>query len=276
MRDQPRAIVVVSSCSVWMLASPVANRCVRVCVIVTLYLLLECCCIGSRLCLHPRYWRLSFIPVTQEVAVPSGAVVRSLGRGVLSHAQCVDADADTVVVSQYYRLVMHAKPDCGSIVVLNRSDGALRAQLDHGFSCPKGLRLLAGSRVVVSNRESVVVVDIAVSNERVATELVLPEGDSVVDVLPVDDDNVVVVSQTGNRLSQLRLSDGVIVWRHGQWGRGRGEFSAPCALAWGSTSSTVLYVREALNGGRVQAFRLLQLRWAWITGIAVTTVAQQG
>jgi DNA-binding beta-propeller fold protein YncE len=199
----------------------------------------------------------------QEVRLVDGSWVRFVGKGVLKWPECVDCNADVIVVSAWA---------CHRISVLSWADGSVRAQFGSEGSgpghlrYPRGVRLLAdGSGVVVADYGNHWLCVFAVSGKFVAAVgreqgLYCP-----VDVLEcASDSSFIVANFHGDNFIKVSR-DGVHFDVYCKQGSGDGEFTHPAALA--ALPNDGCLVVDSGNR-RVQYLARLHARLAWMRACA--------
>jgi hypothetical protein len=198
----------------------------------------------------------------QEVRTVDGSWVRFVGEGVLVQPQCVDCDADVIVVSEV---------GLDRISVLSWADGSVRARFGSWGSgpgqlnSPAGVRLLAdGSGLVVADCTNHRLCLFTLSGEFVAAIGSREQGvQYTYDVLECASDGSFILANYLGPGSHNLIKvgrDGVKVGMFGQNG-GDGEFYQPTALA--ALPDGGFLVRGC-NGVRCSIFRDQRHRLEWI------------
>jgi hypothetical protein len=198
----------------------------------------------------------------QEVRTVDGSWVRFVGMDVLKEPECVNCNADVIVVSAWA---------CHRISVLSWADGSVRAHFGSEGSgpghlrYPRGARLLGdGSGVVVADYGNHRLCVFAVSGEFMAAMgreqgLYCP-----VDVLECALDNSFIVANLGYRLVKLSR-DGVNVDVYGDQGSGDVELDDVTALV-ALPNGGYLAIDD--NNQRVRQLAHLQARLTWLRACA--------
>jgi hypothetical protein len=202
----------------------------------------------------------------QQVRIADGSWVRFVGEGVLKAPQCVDCNADIIVVSEVY---------CHHISVLSWADGSLRARFGSYGSGPGqvqfpcGVRLLAdGSGLVVADSWTRRLCVFTLSGNFVSA--VGNKMRSPYDVLEcASDRSFIVANDKDHNITKLNR-DNSDFEVYGKKGRGDGEFLCPTALA--ALPDGGLIVRDWFE--RFHVFRGFELRKTWVT--VCVTLATHG
>ena len=209
----------------------------------------------------------------QQVRIVDGAWERFVGEGVIPHPQFLDCNAVVIAVLDAY---------CGRIGVLSWNDGSVLAQFDRReigdpgrIKDPYGVRLLAdGSGVVVVDWGNHRLCVFTLSGDFVTAignkESGLHAPTAVLECAV--DGSLIVSGYWTHELIKLG-TDGAIVEVYGKKGDGNGEFNCPIALA--ALPGGGLVVREFL-GARLQIFRGLELRKAWVTVCVTLSICEWG
>jgi hypothetical protein len=204
----------------------------------------------------------------QQVRIVDGSWMRFIGEGVLNKPQCVDCNADVIVVSE----------NCDRISVLSWADGSLRAQFGSKGSGPgqlndpRGVRLLANGRGLVVADGGHRLCVFTLSGEFLEAVGSWEQGlCGPYDVLEcASDGGFIVANRAAHNLIKLSRV-GVKAGVYGKEGGGDGEFNLPATLA--ALPDGGLVVRD-WYGKRFQVFHGLELRKAWIT-VCVTLATRE-
>ncbi len=197
-----------------------------------------------------------------EMRIADGLWVRSVGRGVLKQPQCVDCDADAIVVSEDYP--QHR------ISVLSWANGSPRVRFGSygggpGKLCgPRGIRLLAdGNGLVIADMHNNRLCVFGLHGEFVEAVGNGEQGlSNPIDVLQCASDRAFIVAARGNSML-FEIRNGARARVYGKHGIGDDELNNPIVLA--ALPNDGGFVLDYGNR-RVQQLIDCRARLSWIRG----------